>query len=61
MLDTIRAIPDELRGIVTMLFALMVQSGLAPEMNPDAGPLHRAGQVGTVASLVIGIVQRLRG
>jgi len=61
MLDTIRAIPDELRGIVTMLFALMVQHGLAPEMNPDAGPLHRAGQVGTIISVVVIAVTALIG
>jgi len=61
MLDTIRAIPDELRSIVAVLFALMVESGLAPEMNPDAGPLHRAGQVGTVISVVVIAVVALVG
>jgi len=71
MLDTIRAIPDELRSIVAVLFALMVESGLAPEMNPDAGSILDgfAGAMDLipvvllvlVASLVIGIVQRLRG
>jgi amino acid transporter len=61
MLDTIRAIPDELRSIVTMLFAFMVSNGLAPEMNPDAGPLHRAGQVGTVISVVVIAVTALIG
>jgi hypothetical protein len=61
MLDTIRAIPDRFRGIVAMLLSLLAQSGLAPEMNPDAGALHRAGQVGTVISVVVIAVVALVG
>ncbi len=61
MLDTIRAIPDELRSIVAMLLALVAQSKVAPEMDPDAGPLHRAAQVGTVISVVVIAVVALVG
>ena len=61
MLDSLRAIPDELRGIVAMLLSLLAQSGLAPEMDPDAGPLHRAAQVGTVISVVVIAVVALVG
>jgi hypothetical protein len=61
MLDTIRAIPDELRSIVAMLLALVAQSKFAPEMDPDAGPLHRAAQVGTVISVVVIAVVALVG
>jgi len=61
MLDSLRAIPDRFRGIVAMLLSLLAQSGLAPEMNPDAGPLHRAAQVGTVISVVVIAVVALVG
>jgi hypothetical protein len=61
MLDSLRAIPDELRGIVAMLLSLLAQSGLAPEMDPDAGALHRAAQVGTVISVVVIAVVALVG
>jgi len=61
MLDTIRAIPDELRSIVAMLLALVAQSEYSPEMDPDAGPLHRAAQVGTVISVVVIAVVALVG
>ena len=61
MLDTIRAIPDELRSIVAMLLALVAQSKVAPDMDPDAGPLHRAAQVGTVISVVVIAVVALVG
>jgi hypothetical protein len=61
MLDTARAIPERFRGILAMLLSLLAQSGLAPEMNPDAGPVHRAAQVGTVISVVVIAVVALVG
>jgi len=61
MIDTLRSIPDELRSIVAMLLALVAQSKVAPEMDPDAGPLHRAAQVGTVISVVVIAVVALVG
>jgi hypothetical protein len=61
MIETLRSIPDRFRGIVAMLLSLLAQSGLAPEMNPDAGPLHRAAQVGTVISVVVIAVVALVG
>jgi hypothetical protein len=61
MLDTIRAIPDELRSIVAMLLTLVAQSEYSPAMDPDAGPLHRAAQVGTVISVVVIAVVALVG
>jgi len=61
MLNRLRALPDELRSIVAMLLALVAQSKFAPEMNPDAGPLHRAAQVGTVISVVVIAVVALVG
>ena len=61
MIETLRSIPDELRSIVAMLLALVAQSKFAPEMDPDAGPLHRAAQVGTVISVVVIAVVALVG
>jgi len=61
MLDTLRAIPEQFRGILAMLLSLVAQSKLAPEMNPDAGALHRAAQVGTVISVVVIAVVALVG
>jgi hypothetical protein len=61
MLNRLRALPDELRSIVAMLLALVAQSKFAPAMNPDAGPLHRAAQVGTVISVVVIAVVALVG
>ena len=44
-----------------MLLAMVAQSEFAPEMNPDAGPVHRAAQVGTVISVVVIAVVALVG
>jgi len=55
------SVSDRFRSILAMLVALVARSELAPAMDPDAGPLHRAGQVGTVISVVVLSVVALVG
>ena len=63
MIETLRSIPDELRSIVAMLLAMaqFARDEYAPAVDPDAGPLHRAAQVGTVISVVVIAVVALVG
>jgi hypothetical protein len=63
MIETLRSIPDELRSIVAMLLAMaqFARDEYAPAVDPDAGALHRAAQVGTVISVVVIAVVALVG
>lgn len=52
-------IPEKFRGVVAMLLTLagVAEDKFAPDVDPSAGPLRKAGQVGTVISVVvIGVV-----
>ena len=52
-------IPEKFRGVVAMLLTLagVAEDNWAPDVDPSAGPLRKAGQVGTVISVVvIGVV-----
>ena len=52
-------IPEKFRGVVAMLLTLagVAEDTWAPDVDPSAGPLRKAGQVGTVISVVvIGVV-----
>ena len=52
-------IPEKFRGVVAMLLTLagVAEDNWAPDVDPSAGPLRQAGQVGTVISVVvIGVV-----
>lgn len=35
------------------MFAFLANAGVAPELDPSAGPVHRAAQVGTIISVVV--------
>jgi len=61
VLSHLRAIPEQFRGILAMLLAMVAGLDATPEMNPDAGPVHRAAQVGTVISVVVIAVVALVG
>jgi len=61
VLDALRTIPEQFRGILAMLLSMVAGLDVTPEMNPDAGPLHRAAQVGTVISVVVIAVVALVG
>ena len=52
-------IPAKFRALVAMLLTLagVAEDNWAPDVDPSAGPLRKAGQVGTVISVVvIGVV-----
>jgi len=60
VIEKLRSTP-ELKSIVTALFALLANAGVAPELDPTAGPVHRAAQVGTIISVVVISVVALVG
>jgi len=60
VIDVFRSTPT-LKSIVTAVFALLASAGVAPELDPTAGPVHRAAQVGTIISVVVISVVALVG
>lgn len=52
VIDVFRSTP-KLKSIVTAMFAFLANAGVAPELDPSAGPVHRAAQVGTIISVVV--------
>ena len=60
MIDVFRSTPT-LKSIVTAVFAVLASAGVAPELDPTAGPVHRAAKVGTIISVVVISVVALVG
>jgi hypothetical protein len=60
VIDVFRSTPT-LKSIVTAMFAFLASAGVAPELDPSAGPVHRAAQVGTIISVVVISVVALVG
>jgi hypothetical protein len=49
------SVPAKFRALVAMVLTMVgvAEERWAPEVDPDAGPVRRAAQVGTVISVVI--------
>ena len=49
------SVPAKFRALVAMVLTMagVAEDNWAPEVDPDAGPVRRAAQVGTVISVVI--------